>query len=258
MDDRQRRLWLVAGTGDGPPLAQELLARGWWLRVSVVGAAAAAAYPPHPRLELRVGPLGEGDALAARLAAWPCRWLIDASHPFAVRISQALDLVCAGLGQPVLRLQRPVLPEGPALVIAQLQDLAPLLTVRDDLLLAIGQRHLAEALSHSVAGRHATRLLPTPTSLATALALGFAADRIALLRPGGDGSLEGALCRRWQTTTILCRQSGSPAEVTWHRVSRDLGLRLVLLARPNCGGNTPALDRKRLLDQVGEAPPSWA
>lgn len=258
MDDRQRRLWLVAGTGDGPPLARQLLDRGWWLRVSVVGAAAVAAYPRHPRLEFRVGALGEGDVLAARLAAWPCRWLIDASHPFAERISHALDRVCAGVGQPLLRLQRPLLPAGPARVIADLQHLTPLLTAQDDLLLAIGQRHLAEALGRSVAGRHATRLLPTPTSLATALALGVAADRIALMRPGGDGSLERALCRRWQTTTILCRQSGSPAEATWHQVSRDLDLRLVLLARPDSVGSPGTLDLGRLLDQVGEAPPLGA
>jgi precorrin-6A/cobalt-precorrin-6A reductase len=255
MDDRQRRLWLVAGTGDGPPLARQLLDRGWWLRVSVVGAAAAAAYPLHPQLEICVGPLGEGEVLAARLATWPCRWLIDASHPFALRISQALDRVCGGLGQPLVRLQRPWLPLGPARVIADLHHLAPLLTAQDDLLLAIGQRHLAEALGHSGAGRHATRLLPSPASLATALALGFATDRIALLRPGGDGSLEEALCRRWQTTTILCRQSGSMAEAIWHRVSRDLGLRLVLLARPDDGGGTLTLDRTRLLDHVGDAPP---
>lgn len=255
MDDRQRRLWLVAGTGDGPPLARQLLDRGWCLRVSVVGAAAAAAYPPHPRLECRVGPLGEGAELAQQLARWPCRWLIDASHPFAVRISRALDQVCAALGQPLLRLGRPVLPPGTARVMADLHQLPSLLAPGDDLLLAIGQRHLAEALAHSPAGRHATRLLPTPTSLATALALGFPADRIALLRPGGDGTIEKALCRRWQTSAILCRQSGSPAEAAWHGVSRALGLRLLLIARPDIGPGTPILDRQGVLDQVGEALP---
>jgi len=255
MDDRQRRLWLVAGTGDGPPLARQLLHRGWWVRVSVVGAAAAAAYPCHPRLECRVGPLGEGAVLAQRLSQWRCRWLIDASHPFAVRISQALDQVCGSQGQPLLRLGRPLLPPGNARVIADLPQLGPLLTPADDLLLAIGQRRLATALAHSTAGRHATRLLPTPTNLATALALGFAADRIALLRPDGEGSIERALCSRWQTSSILCRQSGSPAEAVWHGVSRSLGLKLLLLARPTTGTATPLLDLERLLDQVGEAPP---
>ena len=33
-----RRLWLFAGTGEGPPLAEALLSLGWQLRVSVVTA----------------------------------------------------------------------------------------------------------------------------------------------------------------------------------------------------------------------------
>ena len=40
----QDRLWLVAGTGEGPPLAAALLQRGWRVRVSVVTAAAVRAY----------------------------------------------------------------------------------------------------------------------------------------------------------------------------------------------------------------------
>ena len=41
-------IWLLGGTGDGPPLAEALLQRGWRLRVSLVTAAATRAYTPHP------------------------------------------------------------------------------------------------------------------------------------------------------------------------------------------------------------------
>ena len=51
-------LWLVAGTGEGPPLAELLLRAGWRVHVSVVTAAAARAYAPHPALELTVGSIG--------------------------------------------------------------------------------------------------------------------------------------------------------------------------------------------------------
>ena len=54
----EQRIWLLSGTGEGPPLAAELLGRGWQLRVSVVSSAAARAYPAHPKLELKVGALG--------------------------------------------------------------------------------------------------------------------------------------------------------------------------------------------------------
>ncbi|WP_191964848.1 hypothetical protein [Synechococcus sp. RSCCF101] len=48
------RLWMLAGTGDGPPLAAALLARGWRIQLSVVSASAAEAYP--------------------RMRRWRCGW----------------------------------------------------------------------------------------------------------------------------------------------------------------------------------------
>ena len=106
------RLWLISGTGEGPPLAGALLARGWRLKVSVVTAAAARAYPRHPDLELAVGPLGAGcgespaSAVAAELRrardlADPYLWLVDATHPFARQISAALAQACRRQVQPL-------------------------------------------------------------------------------------------------------------------------------------------------------------
>ena len=66
----EQRIWLLSGTGEGPPLAAELLRRGWQLRVSVVSSAAARAYPAHPALELQVGALGDEAAVQNAIAQW--------------------------------------------------------------------------------------------------------------------------------------------------------------------------------------------
>lgn len=65
-----------------------LIGRGWQLRVSVVSAAAARAYPNHPKLEIQIGALGNNGELKLALEQWPCRWVIDATHPFARHIHQ--------------------------------------------------------------------------------------------------------------------------------------------------------------------------
>ena len=49
--DATSAIWLLAGTGEGPKLAQALLEQGWRLLVSVVSPEAARAYSPHPRTE---------------------------------------------------------------------------------------------------------------------------------------------------------------------------------------------------------------
>jgi precorrin-6A/cobalt-precorrin-6A reductase len=265
-------IWLIAGTGEGPPLATRLLGRGWHVRVSVVSAAAARAFPPHPRLEVAVGAIGaapgQGDAPAAAVLAelrtaaargQPYRWVIDASHPFALRISAGLAEACRLQGQPLLRLQRPRSDASGARILADLPALAQEPLTGRRLLLAIGARRLAEAIGHCPGAVHHARLLPSPTALRQAMAAGLPAERVACLRPGADAedaaAVEAALCRRWGIETVLCRRSGGPSEYHWRRISHDLGLHVLLLERPPEIAGIPTLSLEALLGRVGDPPP---
>ncbi len=265
-DDRPR-LWLISGTGEGPPLAAALLARGWRLRVSLVTAAAARAYPHHPHLELAIGALGEGgteppevvvgrELQRARTLGDPFRWLVDASHPFARRISATLAAACAAQGQPLLRLQRPPLPPGRALVLDDLGDLGNHLRPGERVLLAIGARRLAEAIRLSPQALHHARVLPAPQALRQAFAAGLATDRLACLRPSETSeAIELALCRRWGIDTVLCRQSGGESEGRWHRICERLDRRLLLLRRPPEPAGVPLLAIDALLECMGGPEP---
>ncbi|MFM7315076.1 MAG: precorrin-6A/cobalt-precorrin-6A reductase [Cyanobium sp.] len=260
------RLWLVAGTGEGPVLARSLLDRGWRLRVSVVTAGAARAYEPHPDLELAVGPLGMAsgedpqeviarDLALARRCGDPFHAVVDASHPFAIRISAALAGACAGRAEPLLRLERPVLPLDRAVVVDEIQALRGLCRPGERLLLAIGARRMAEVIAATPEVVHHGRVLPSPESLRAARAAGLAAERLACLRPGPRSqAIEAALCRRWTIDTVLCRQSGGESEGRWHRISAQLGLRLLLLRRPPEPAGVCALPLDDLLGRVA-APP---
>ncbi len=235
--ERPPAIWLLSGTGEGPPLAAALLARGWRLRVGVVSAAAARAYGPHPQLELQVGALGGAAAIGAVLqgAAGPrFRWVVDGTHPFARRISADLTAACRAAGQPLLRLVRPGLsgpvPDRGVVPLDSLEQLAEQPLAGERLLLAIGSRGLATALRHSGAAAHGARILDHPLSLQLARAAGLADAQLACLRPGLG--LERALCRRWGTTAVLCRASGGSTEALWRRVCTELNLRLLLLRRP--------------------------
>jgi hypothetical protein len=124
---RGGRIWLFAGTGEGPVLAQVLLQRGWRLRISVVSPQAARAYGTAAGQELQVGALAGQAALAqellaARRGGEGFTWVVDASHPFARRISASLASGCADLDQPLVRLQRPLLPLGRAEALGDLSD----------------------------------------------------------------------------------------------------------------------------------------
>jgi precorrin-6A/cobalt-precorrin-6A reductase len=257
-------IWLLGGTGDGPPLAAALLGRGWRLRVSVVSAAATRVYAPHPQLALRVGDLADDGAVAQELEQHRPRWVVDATHPFARRISERLERVCGARGQPLLRLQRPSLGDdqggGPARCerLAGFEALAALDLRGERLLLAIGSRQLGQAIAASNAQAHVARILDRPASLQLALAAGLSDGQLACLRPSGapqpgalePGALERALCRRWRITAVLCRAGGGRSEAVWHGVAEQLGLRLLLLQRPG-GPASEGLPLQPLLEKLG-------
>ncbi|WP_254217241.1 precorrin-6A/cobalt-precorrin-6A reductase [Synechococcus sp. CCY 9618] len=256
------RIWLIAGTGEGPPLASTLLARGWRLRVSLVSRAAALAYGPHPGQELAVGAIGGPDGpeagvaqelAGARERGDPYRWVIDATHPFATRISAALARTCQALAQPLLRLRRPDLALAGAVPLADLDALGAHCRPGLRLLLAIGARRLADAVAASPGAVHHARLLPSGEALGRALAAGLAPRRLAPLRPTGDGRIERALCLHWEIEAVLCRRSGGPNEAHWHRICSELGLRLLLLERPREPGEVEALALQELLERLGQS-----
>ncbi len=252
------RIWLIAGTGEGPPLAQRLLASGWRLKVSVVSRAAALAYGAHPDQELAVGAIGGPQGPEAGVTAElgePYTWVIDATHPFAIRISAALAHTCAVLGQPLLRLQRADLNTAGASLLGDLASLGAHCRPGERVLLAIGARRLGDAVAAAPKALHHARLLPHGEALALALAAGLAPERLAPLRPSSDGGVERALCRHWGIEAVLCRRSGGANEAQWHRICADLGLRLLLLQRPPEPGQAEALPLQELVQRLGQSGP---
>lgn len=270
------RLWLFAGTGEGRSLVPALLAMGWHVKLSLVSGEALRAYGPHPRLEPAIGAIGSAAAIAAaldraRVIGEPCQVVVDATHPFACKISADLAEVCLARSQPLLRFRREgVFSElegaGPGPIQANevqilpgLESLSDLNLRQEKLLLAIGHRQLARAVALTPGAVHHARLLPHGTSLQQAMAAGLAANRVACLRPGtGPGgpsfaaSIEEALVRQWGITTILARQSGGVTEACWRHVAQRLSLTLLLLQRPTEPEGVPAFGQVDLLNQLLE------
>ena len=269
------RLWLIAGTGEGPRLASQLLKRGWRLEVSVVSEAASLAYPAHRRQRLLVGALAGSEAIRQQLAAaalegQPYAAVVDASHPFASQISHQLAETLQQqkgqqqMGQKQQQIaDRPSGPQpaqplrpllsGPAdRLLVNLKDLAHQRLAGTRLLLAIGARQLAEAVALSPGVLHHARLLPNPEALQRAMAAGIAPQRLAPLRPGGSGeaALLAALLSRWRIDAILCRQSGGITETLWRQLAASQGCELLLLQRPTDPAGLLGLAEAELLAQL--------
>ena len=257
--DDQRSILLLAGTGDGPRLAKLLQQRGWTVSVSVVTEAAARTYGDLGVNGIRIGALGDESGIAALLQQQgPFRWVVDATHPFAVRISRDLNMACRRVRQPLLRFERSVEPIGKAILFQEAGELRLAELQGQRLLLAIGGRQLAAISSIARAGGAElfARCLPSRDGIKAALAAGLLPDRLAVLRPlqgPVPGAIERALCRQWGITAVLCRQSGGVSERLWHRLSEELQLNLLLLQRPEPSPEVELVeDDAALLDRIGD------
>jgi precorrin-6A/cobalt-precorrin-6A reductase len=95
---------VLGGTAEARALAADLAAEG----VSFVSSLAGRVSRPRlPVGEVRVGGFGGVDGLAAFLTAHRVVAVVDATHPFATRMSCHAAQACTRSAVPLLRLSRP-------------------------------------------------------------------------------------------------------------------------------------------------------
>jgi precorrin-6A/cobalt-precorrin-6A reductase len=96
---------VLGGTAEARELAEALAQQEPGLRV-VSSLAGAVARPRLPAGEVRVGGFGGPEGLAAWLQEHEVAAVVDATHPFAEKISASAVQACERTGVPLLRLER--------------------------------------------------------------------------------------------------------------------------------------------------------
>ena len=104
------------------------------------------------------------------------------------------------------------------------------------ILLAVGVRHLQEALtfSRNSGANVYTRILANPESIRKTLSSSIRKTNFAVLNPSvsSNGKIEKALVKKWDINGVICRQSGGGNELLWHRICISMNIKLWLLKRP--------------------------
>lgn len=98
-------LLILGGTGEARRLAAALAGTpGLRVTTSLAGRVAAPALPDS---EVRIGGFGGVEGLCGWLRAHAVGAVVDATHPFAARMTAHAAAATAGLGLPLLVLRRP-------------------------------------------------------------------------------------------------------------------------------------------------------
>ena len=105
------KVLILGGTAEARALAEAFVAAGIPVLSSLAGRVS------HPRLpagEVRIGGFGGAAGLAGFLRSNGITRVVDATHPFAIRVSTNAAEACTQAGVPLLRLVRPGWENEPA------------------------------------------------------------------------------------------------------------------------------------------------
>lgn len=224
------RLLILGGTAEAGALARAVPARfGEGIRVTTALAGRTERPGPIPG-DVRIGGFGGAGGLAAYLGEQQITRVIDATHPFARRISAAARCACEAAGVPRLLLLRPPWQRHPLDRWITVDDMEAAATVVRRIgrraWLTVGIRDV-DRFARASAVHFLVRLINPPPQR---LPLRF----YELVLGRGPFSLaeERHLMQRHAIDLLVTKASGGAATEAKIIAARELSLPIVMVRRP--------------------------
>jgi precorrin-6x reductase len=251
----QGALWCFTGTRDGNALAAQCQKAGHPVVISVATEYGAAQARRHcPGAHIVTGHIGEA-ARRVLLEASRARAVLDATHPFATRISEQLQRLCTDLAIPCLRYERPGAPLPPEVVACADMEEAGRRAVElgRRIFVGTGVKDLPGLLQTPGGGERQwfARVTPNPESLERAALAGIPASRICAMQGPFSQRANEALWQDWEIDCVLSKDSGEagglPAKIA---AAKSLGIPLLVVKRPACNNPLHTSDPSVVLKWV--------
>ncbi|PZG05382.1 cobalt-precorrin-6A reductase [Nonomuraea aridisoli] len=237
---------MLGGTAEARALAADLAGRGLHVVSSLAGRV---SNPRLPVGEVREGGFGGPDGLARWLTGERVDALVDATHPFAARMTASAARASEATGVPLLVLRRPGWEEGPGdrwHRVPSLEAAADRLSRRPGarVFLTTGRRSLPVFTSIPGVWLLARSVDPPEPPVP---------DNVRVLLDRGPYTVEGerALIREHRLDVLVTKDSGGRMTTAKLVAARELGLPVIMVNRP------PLPQGVHLVDTV-EAAAAWA
>lgn len=229
------KIWLIGGTTESVKIAELLWQNDFTFLISVTTNSAKNLYNHIPKKWLYVGKI-DLDDITNFMINNQIKIVIDASHPYAVNISQGTIKACETLQIRYLRYERPYIQSKNSGII-EVPNIEYLLE-KDQLknkrvLLTIGYKSLHQFKNYHNQATLFARILPYQESIKFANLAGFNSHQLIAIRPPFSFELEKALWQLWNIDLVVTKASGkSGGEDLKYQVSQALNIPLIVLTRP--------------------------
>ena len=219
-------LLLLAGTGEAQRLAQELAAHGVDTIASLAGATRA---PRDMAVPMRSGGFGGDAGFEAYLTAAGITAVLDATHPFAARITGRTVQICAQRGLPYCQLLRtawsPVAGDRWTFINDEAAA-APYIGASETVFLATGRQTL-DRFANLAPRRVYCRQIDPPEA-----AFPFEGGEYLVGRPPFSVEDETALFTQLGVDWLVVKNAGGAASRTKLTAARDLNIPVLMISRP--------------------------
>jgi precorrin-6A/cobalt-precorrin-6A reductase len=221
------RVLLLGGTTEAAQMARALAEVGVDAVYSYAGRTEAPVAQPLP---VRIGGFGGAEGLADYLLAEAITHVIDATHPFAARMSRNAVAACTLHGKALIALERPAWVAGAGDRWTHVRDVAGAVAALGDtprrVFLAIGRQTLA---AFAVAPQHhyLLRLVDPPTG-----PLPLPRAEVVIARGPFEVAGDRALMVAHRTEAIVAKNAGGAGAEAKLTAARELGLSVILIDRP--------------------------
>jgi precorrin-6A/cobalt-precorrin-6A reductase len=223
------RVLILGGTTEASELARLLAADPRF--EATVSLAGRTMNPKAQPVRTRIGGFGGADGLAAWLRQDATRAVIDATHPYADQISSNAVTACAQLAIALASIVRPAWEREPGddwLQVATAEAAADALGPEPRrVFLTLGRLELS-AFANAAHHHYIARTIDPPGNIALPSDL-----RLLVGRGPFDREAETALLEREKIDVIVSKNSGGPATYGKIEAARQLGIPVVMIARPH-------------------------
>ena len=222
---------IFSGTTEGRELSRRLAAAGAEVTVSVATDYGSEEQGEQPGVTVLSGRMPV-EEMTARLGEMDL--CVDATHPYAARVTASIARACEESGTPRLRLLREE-SEYPAgtLVLGSAAEAAAYLAERTgNILLTTGAKELS-AWAALPPERLFPRILPSHESLSACEALGIPHRNICAMQGPFSQGLNEELFRQYEAEVVVTKNGGQIGGAdTKIAAAEALGLPVVLIERP--------------------------
>ncbi|MDR6115004.1 MULTISPECIES: cobalt-precorrin-6A reductase [unclassified Sphingomonas] len=221
-----RHILLLGGTTEASALATALAQRG---ERAVLSYAGRTDHPRAQAIPTRVGGFGGIEGLADHMTREGVTHLVDATHPFAARISANAIAAAELAGVKLLALTRPAWEAGPGDRWIRVTDTAEAVAALGSeaarIFLALGRQTIGDFAD---AAQHFYLLRFVDAAEVSVL------PRHHLVVDRGPFTLAGerALLRAHRIQTIVAKNAGGAGARAKLEAARELGLPVVMIDRP--------------------------